>query len=432
MSRYSLTQLSDALLLAELPRIAARDRATTAELLAHLAEAELRRLYAAAGYSSMLAYCVGHLRYSESAAERRVQAARIARAYPVLFDMLADGRMNLSSLLTLGQHLTPEHADELLAASTGKSRREIEWLLAERYPRPEMFEWGTSPTPADDERSGNSPSPARLDPSFSPGSGPIPVPSHAPGTTPLGNDRVALQVTVSRTMQQKLQHAKELLGFEVAGSDTAAVLERGLDALIESLEKKRYGRHTRHRANPAASPAATRAASQATSTSPRDPRHIPSALREEIAQRDGERCTFVSDSGHRCESRHALEFDHVVPLARGGVTRADNLRLLCPAHNQSEADRRLGRTFMNAKRRHEAPLVNHARDQFPDAEDVRAALVTLGFRKEQIAPAMEFAAGLPRATPAAERVRAILKLRAANRREAFVGAGPGGGGTGVR
>ena len=409
MSRYVLTHLPDARLLAHLPLIAARDRATTAELLAHLAEVELRRLYAAAGYASMVAYCVGHLRYSEAAAEKRVHVARVANEYPVLFEMLADGRMSLTTVLVLSPALKQGHAHELIAESAGRSRNEIEWLLARRFPRSEIFEWGTEP--AHEDR-GNEPAPGQLAPSFSADPESIPVPSRGATMTPLDNDRVALQVTVSRATQQKLQRAKELLGFEVAGNDTAAVLERALDALIATLEKKRFGRHTNHRASQMQS----------------DPRHIPSAVREEVAARDGEQCTFVSDDGHRCESRHALEFDHVVPLAKGGVTRAYNLRLLCPAHNQYEADRILGRTFMNTKRTAGPPLVSHARDAFPDSEDVRAALVALGFKNAQIAPAMEFAAGLPRETKAPERVRAILRLRGASRREP-VGARPGEGGT---
>ena len=329
MSRYSLSQLSDALLLAELPRIAARDRATTAELLAHLAEAELRRLYAAAGYSSMLAYCVGHLRYSDAAAAKRIHAARIAHAHPVLFDMIADGRMSLATLVVLGPQLTPSHADELIPAASGKSRSELESLLAARAPRPEMFEWGTEAAPRTDD-SGNLPAPGRLVPSFSPESGGIPVPLAAPNGTPLGDDRVALQVTVTRATQQKLQRAKELLGFNVPANDTAAVLDRALDALIVALEKQRFGRHTAHRAGRGSS----------------DARHINSTLREQVAERDGGRCTFVSNAGQRCPSRHALEYDHVVPLAQGGSTSAENLRLLCPGHNQYEADRRLGREFM--------------------------------------------------------------------------------------
>ena len=400
MSRYSLSHVPDERLLQELPLIAARDHATTAELLAHLAEAELRRLHAAAGYPSMHAYCVGHLRYSEAAAEKRVHAARIAHTHPVLFAMLADGRLSLSTVLVLGPHLTSGNAPELIAECAGKSRSEIEWLLARRCPRPEMFEWGTEAAPRTDD-SGNLPAPGRLVPSFSPESGGIPVPLAAPNGTPLGDDRVALQVTVTRATQQKLQRAKELLGFNVPANDTAAVLDRALDALIVALEKKRFGRHTRHRVGHGST----------------DARHVGSTLREQVAVRDGSRCTFVSNAGQRCPSRHALEYDHVVPLAQGGSTSAENLRLLCPGHNQYEADRRLGREFMAAKRRARPPLVHHANDEFPDAADVRAALVTLGFEKPEIAAAMEFAAGLPRELAAAERVKAILRMRHARRRE---------------
>ncbi|HUK64778.1 MAG TPA: hypothetical protein VLV15_15660, partial [Dongiaceae bacterium] len=60
--------------------------------------------------------------------------------------------------------------------------------------------------------------------------------------------------------------------------------------------------------------------------------------------------TFVSDSGHRCESRLRLEFDHATPLARGGEGTAANLRLRCRAHNQYEAEQAYGESFMRGKR----------------------------------------------------------------------------------
>ena len=72
---------------------------------------------------------------------------------------------------------------------------------------------------------------------------------------------------------------------------------------------------------------------------------------------------------------------------------------------------------MAAKRRAKPPRVHHAIDEFPDAADVRAALATLGFERPDIATAMEFAAGLPRELAAAERVKAILRMRQAQRRE---------------
>ncbi|MBI5709217.1 MAG: hypothetical protein HZC42_02790 [Candidatus Eisenbacteria bacterium] len=87
MSRYSLSHLPDPVLLRELATLVARDRATTAALLARLAEVDARRLYAPAGHPSMFSYCVHELRLSEDAAYKRIQAARLARRFPVLFEV---------------------------------------------------------------------------------------------------------------------------------------------------------------------------------------------------------------------------------------------------------------------------------------------------------------------------------------------------------
>ena len=79
MNPYTLSDLSDAVLLRDLPEIIARERSATATLVAYLAEVEARRLYVPAGYSSMSAYCVGELHLCEQAAYKRLQAARVAR-----------------------------------------------------------------------------------------------------------------------------------------------------------------------------------------------------------------------------------------------------------------------------------------------------------------------------------------------------------------
>ena len=66
--------------------------------------------------------------------------------------------------------------------------------------------------------------------------------------------------------------------------------------------------------------------------------------------RDRGRCTFVGDGGKRCDSRERLEYDHVHPVARGGRTTVENLRLRCRAHDQFEAERVYGAGFMREKR----------------------------------------------------------------------------------
>ncbi len=80
-------------------------------------------------------------------------------------------------------------------------------------------------------------------------------------------------------------------------------------------------------------------------------RYVPAAVRRAVWERDRGRCSFVSDSGKRCPARRLLEFDHEVPVARGGAATADNVRLRCRSHNQYAAERVFGTEFMDHKRR---------------------------------------------------------------------------------
>ena len=169
-----------------------------------------------------------------------------------------------------------------------------------------------------------------------------------------------------------------------------------MKSLIREREKARHGLHREDRGAIKAS---------------RDSRYIPARIKAEVYARDHAQCAFVTDDGVRCTCNADLEYDHIQPRAHGGPSTADNLRLLCPAHNQYEAERNLGRTFMEQKRANPEPLLNHARkqDDFEGAEDVKAALITLGYRKDAVITALEYAAGLPATLSAPERVKAILK-----------------------
>src|SRR5258705_13286988 len=88
----------------------------------------------------MHAYCVGELHYSDGATYKRINAARAARNFPILFDAVAEGRLNLSGIVTLAKHLRPENVRDLVAAATHKTREEIELMLAQRFPRPNLPE----------------------------------------------------------------------------------------------------------------------------------------------------------------------------------------------------------------------------------------------------------------------------------------------------
>jgi hypothetical protein len=151
---------------------------------------------------------------------------------------------------------------------------------------------------------------------------------------PLAPDRYALQVTISGTARELLRQAQALLGHTVPSGDVAEVIERALEALVMKLEKQKFAKCDRPR--PQRGPASGR--------------HIPAAVRRAVHKRDRGQCTFVSDSGRRCESRTRLEYDHIEPIARGGQATVSGLRLRCRAHNQYEAEMVYGEDFMRGKR----------------------------------------------------------------------------------
>jgi hypothetical protein len=131
------SHLSDGALIAEVTRRARDERHATAQLVAHLAELDARRLHLGAGHSSLFAYCRDALGLTEDAAYNRVEAARACRLFPQILDRLVDGALTVTSVRLLARHLTAENHRELLAAASRRSKREVEELIAHRFPKPD-------------------------------------------------------------------------------------------------------------------------------------------------------------------------------------------------------------------------------------------------------------------------------------------------------
>src|SRR5204863_8297717 len=119
-----------------------------------------------------------------------------------------------------------------------------------------------------------------------------------PKLTPLAPQRYALQLTIGQSAHDKLRYMQELLGHQIPSGDLSQVLERLLDLAIPALEKRKFAATSKPRSR-----------QQAATTS--DARHIPARVQRAVWERDGGRCTFVSETGHRCSTRTRLEFDHV-------------------------------------------------------------------------------------------------------------------------
>src|SRR6187397_2771071 len=119
----SFAHLEDRPLLDAAKRLAADERRATATLLRVLMEIDRRRLYLGEGCASMFVYCTQVLHLSEGGAYNRIEAARAARTYPLLLELLEQSKVTLTTIRLLAPHLTADNHRAVLASAQHKSKR---------------------------------------------------------------------------------------------------------------------------------------------------------------------------------------------------------------------------------------------------------------------------------------------------------------------
>ena len=352
------SQLSDSDLLAAVTRLATCERRATVALIAHLAELDARKLYRGAGFASTFVYCTRVLRLSEGGAYNRIEAARAARKYPRVLDLLETGALTVATVRLLAGHLTPQNHEALFEAASHKSKRDVEEMLAHRFPKPDVATVVRKlPRPLGQSVSAT---PDVLPPSLAePEPSPVAVVSRTalpiaenggdarfievrgraaegpaqPGSlrhpliSPLSPDRFRIQFTASAATCEKLRLAQDLLRHAIPNGDPAEIFDRALTALLKDLGRRKLGAAKQPRAVAAPSSAS---------------RNIPAHVKRAVVARDGAKCAFVAASGHRCAERAFLEFHHVVPYARGGPATETNIQLRCRTHNGYDAEAYFG------------------------------------------------------------------------------------------
>jgi hypothetical protein len=342
----ALRAVPDDELLRRLSELVCRSRRVEADLVAHIGEVDERRLFARQAFPSMFAYCTEHLHLSDAEAYRRITGSRAARQHPEVLETLRDGRVHLSGLARLVPLLTADNCVALLERATHLTTRQIEVLVAELAPRPDvpsvirrLPQKGQRPLlvtvqapplapaaelfPGRVEAQTVDPTPHEL---VARRVVSLPPPSRTAVVEPLAPARFKVQFTASAELRDKLERLTALLRWEIPDGDLAAVIDRAVTEKLERLEARRFGKTLAPR---------TMLAEANTSGASR---YIPVAVRRLVRERDGERCRFVDEQGRRCSERQRLDFHHRHPFAMGGDHRPDNIGLLCPQHNRLLAD----------------------------------------------------------------------------------------------
>jgi hypothetical protein len=417
-----LSDLPDRDLIERLKQLVSDENHLMVQVLAHLGEVDARRLYLEAACPSMFVYCTDILHYSEASTAKRLHAARAARRFPVVLEMLAAAEIHLAAISLLSPHLTPENHLELLQAARHRSKRKVEELVAARFPQPDVpsrmrrlptpqAKPAPAPTGADAAPASTPPAPTGAD--AAPASPPVPTGADAapasppvneptpaasppvneptpaasppavcarplptpplqprPVVQPIAEERYRVQFTASRALRDKLNEAQDLLGSRVARGDLAAIVEVALDGLIRELRSKKFAetdrprppRQVPDRPDPAGRDLAVGGAARS--------RQIPAHVKRTVAARDEHQCTFVDATGRRCPERSHLHYHHEDPFGRGGETTVANVTLRCAPHDLYAARKDYGDAFIDASiaRARAARAAEHAPGHVPPGQ----------------------------------------------------------------
>ena len=389
--------LSDRELLRQASTLVHHERHLQGAIIDHLAEIETRRLYLQRGCSSLFDYAVRELGYSDAAAGRRIGAVRLCADQPGARERLRDGSLTLSAAAELQwafdrQRRRGSIAGTASIAPTGSAPASV--TASHSEPAPPLVLDAAGRRKLVEEASGKSARQVRrmladLDPELA---------TPADRVRPLGDGRYELKAVIDADCQQGLEHLRGLLSHVdprmTVGQLVGRIVQEALDRHDPSRppRRERAGSQAAHgvsepapaakkqpapepghavtapdaailagttpapegtpRPRPASAPspprqeatdrpaaAGTKPAGAATPTAKpcASGRAIPAAVKRQVWQRDGGRCSYLDRrTGRRCNSRHMIEIDHIVPYALGGGADHGNLRLLCGVRDNAE------------------------------------------------------------------------------------------------
>ena len=324
-----LKTLSDSPLLTSTAQVVSTLRRIDLILLEHLAEIEVRELHLKAGYSSLFKMCTDKFRLSEASAYRRVAASRLIQRYPSAKAQLLAGEVSMCTLATVAARINDlpgeDDRQELLTAISGKSKSEVEELLAQRNAgvpakrrdviRPMRTPQGSLQATASGAPQGS----LQLTKENSVPLSPVQV---------TASEKVSYRIafTASTSFRSKLQKAQDLLKHKHPNGNLEAILEAALDHLIKSRDlAQKQGRKS--------------------NGATRNPRYIPAAIKRHVTARDAGQCAFTGAEGNRCQEKAGLEFEHRVPFAKGGSSAdLENIELLCRGHNAWRARQKFSKS----------------------------------------------------------------------------------------
>lgn len=287
-----LKYLTDAQLVIDLKICVVKERSLLTEVLYHLKELDSRKLYSSLGYKSLYDYACMELKYSTDQAYRRIQAMRLLKELPEISKKIDSGALSLSNISQVQRFFkesnttSKEQKIKVITQIENKSVRDVEKEILKLSPEKSL---------------------------------PLELKKQVTAT------HTNVNFIMSEDLEKKLEEIKSLLGTKAISMSLASLIETLADLASEKLKEKKFGKKTVKTINLDVQKDAMELSTE--TSKKHNTRYVSKPLKYKIWSKDNGRC-------RTCDSTHNLNLDHIQPLALGGKTDPQNLRLLCFNCNQ--------------------------------------------------------------------------------------------------
>lgn len=284
-----MKHLSDNQLEISADQARARELSALQEMLHHLREIDRRKLFAKRGYMSLYDYAIQRFKYSPDEAHRRISAMRLLRDVPEIESKIANGSLQLT-------HLTQAQSFFRKIDST----KTVKLTKEEKLEVLEKLENTTK----------------------------------AQAKKVLYNEEVKARYSfeADRKLEAMVEELKGLHPHLHFDEVMRRVMEIAWNELSPAAKAKRMSAKLEKNQSRPQTTQNFRAGAENLSITRAEmkSRYIQENVKREVWFRSQGKC-------ENCKSTYALQFDHIIPFAKGGTNTKENLRLLCRNCNQRKA-----------------------------------------------------------------------------------------------
>lgn len=314
----SLKKKNNDRLISDLKTLVANEREVLTQILHTIREVEARKLYLAKGFATLFAFMTQFLGYSESAAQRRIQAMRLIKDIPEVEVKIESGKMSLTVAAQVQSFIRREN----------QKRKEDKVQILEKSEKLDLIKRLEGTSTRDCERKLIEMAPETALPKEK--------------TRPLTANKHLIQFVADIALMNKIERLKSLLSHQNPEGKYEQLFSKAIEIALEKLDpEKREARRENRREKMTNKKTNQSLPAPAIKSSSR---YIPQKIKDRVYLRDQGRCQYRDpDTGLQCASKYLLQVDHRYPHALSGENAEQNLRLLCQSHNQYKSEEIFGR-----------------------------------------------------------------------------------------